>query len=217
MKNTWRIDRIKKKKARKLKQEIASWGLDYVYELRKIIPKKKQQVLLKRKKRRNIKTDLYFMRKKLKKFYEFKTLKKFMFLLYSNKYSNKYLGYSYTYLLEARLEMILYRSNFFISILEARQAIIHKHVLVNGKIINKAHYLVNIGDIIMLKNYKQNLIKYKILANKLTAKQILINYPSYLEVNYKLFSIILIKNPVSNEISFPFLLNLDLMKYNSIL
>lgn len=164
----------------------------------------------------SIKRNLFWMRKKLKKFYEFKTLKKFILILYPKKLYNKRLGYSYAYLLEARLEVILYRANFFISILEARQAIIHKHVLVNGYVINKPHYIIKIGHIITLNTFVNNILKYKLLAKILLQKQILINYPPYLEVNYRLFSIMLIKNPETFEVPFPFLLNFEFMKYRSI-
>jgi ribosomal protein S4 len=103
--------------------------------------------------------------------------------------------------------------------LAARQAIIHLKILVNGFIMNKPNYLLKVGDVITLnktvinrlnfyKNLKRKTIRYKRL--------LLVNYPIYLEVNYKLLSIIFIKNPQVNEIPFPFLLNLELMKYRSI-
>ena len=170
----------------------------------------------KTRQKQHLKRNLYLMRKKLKKFYEFKTLKKFMFILYPKKSLIKKLGYSYAYLLEARLEVVLYRSNFFISILEARQAIIHKHILVNGIIINKPHYVLKIGQIITWNHFFNFVTKYKALCEMLLNKQILINYPAYLEVNYTVFSLMLIKNPETAEVPFPFLLNLELMKYRSI-
>ena len=154
----------------------------------------------------------------MKKFYNFKTLKKFNTLLYLNK-NHSYLGFSYIYLLESRLEVILYRANFFISILAARQAIIHGKILINGFIINKPNILLNINDIITLnmstfdrRNFYYDL-KIKL---KKTKRCILVNYPKYLEVNYKLGSIIFIKLPIISEVPFPFLINLELLKYSSI-
>jgi small subunit ribosomal protein S4 len=191
---------------------IVIGGLDFVYHLNY----EQKREFFKRKKT-SLKIDLYLMRKKLKKFYGFKTLKKFMFLLYSNRRFSKRLGCSYSYLLEARLEVLLYRANFFTTILEAKQAVIHKHILVNGRVLNKSHYLVNIEDIITIKLTKINRIeKYVSLLARLKLKQILINYPAYLEVNYKIFSLMLIKNPETSEVLFPFLFNLEAMKYRSL-
>lgn len=188
-------------------------GLDFVYHLNTLF---KTEIL--KKKKKSLNRDNFLLKKKLKKFYSFKTLKKFNTLLYSTK-NHSYLGFSYIYLLESRLEVILYRANFFISILAARQAIIHGKILINGFIINKPNIFLNVNDIITLnmstfdrRNFYYDL-KIKL---KKTKRCILVNYPKYLEVNYKLGSIIFIKLPIISEVPFPFLINLELLKYSSI-
>jgi len=205
-------------------------GLDFVYHLNianffgegindnknKVIRKEKK--MLKRRPRRSgLKRDILFLRQKLRKFYEFKSFKNFKFLLYSKLHYKKNLGLSYIYLLEGRLEVVLYRANFFVSILAARQAITHFKVLVNGFIVNKPNYLLNVGDIVTLNKIgKDRFYFYKKYLRWRTFrkyKNILLNYPKYLEVNYKLLSVMFIKIPQIQEVPFPFLLDLELMQY----
>ena len=54
-------------------------------------------------------------------------------------------------LLERRLDMVVYRSNFAPTIFSARQLVSHKHILVNGKSVNIPSYLVKDGDTIEVK------------------------------------------------------------------
>lgn len=68
-------------------------------------------------------------------------------------------------LLERRLDVILYRSQFVKNIPTARQLISHKKVIVNDKIISTPSYLAKPGDIISIKNnHRINLYK-QITAN----------------------------------------------------
>lgn len=55
-------------------------------------------------------------------------------------------------LLERRLDMVVYRSNFAPTIFAARQLVSHKHVFVNGKFLNVASYQVKDGDVITIKD-----------------------------------------------------------------
>jgi ribosomal protein S4 len=66
-------------------------------------------------------------------------------LLYQGYFSKNFFS-----LLERRLDVILYRSNFAKNILLARQLVSHKKILVNNKIINIPSYTVSPGDIITL-------------------------------------------------------------------
>lgn len=61
-------------------------------------------------------------------------------------------GSNFLILLERRLDSMVYRLGFATSRAEARQLISHKHILVNGKCINIASYLVRAGDVISVKN-----------------------------------------------------------------
>ncbi len=61
-------------------------------------------------------------------------------------------GFNFLVLLERRLDSMVYRLGFATSRKEARQLVSHKHILVNGKCVNIASYLVKAGDVISVKN-----------------------------------------------------------------
>ena len=61
-------------------------------------------------------------------------------------------------LLEKRLDVVLFRSNFVETLLEARQLILHGHILVNNILIINPKYMVEPADIISVReNIKENL------------------------------------------------------------
>ena len=51
-------------------------------------------------------------------------------------------------LLESRLDTLIYRANFVPTMYAARQTVGHKHVKVNGKIVNIPSYTLKPGDIV---------------------------------------------------------------------
>ena len=55
-------------------------------------------------------------------------------------------------ILESRLDNIVYRFGFFKTRRACRQAVSHKHITVNNRIVNIASYLVKEGDIITLSD-----------------------------------------------------------------
>ena len=59
-------------------------------------------------------------------------------------------------LLERRLETVIYRMNFAITMEHARQLISHGHVLVNGKIVKTSSFLINDLDTISIKKTQIN-------------------------------------------------------------
>jgi small subunit ribosomal protein S4 len=54
-------------------------------------------------------------------------------------------------LLERRLDNVVYRLGFASTRRQARQFVVHGHILVNGKKLNIPSYLVSAGDIIEVK------------------------------------------------------------------
>ena len=54
-------------------------------------------------------------------------------------------------LLERRLDNVVYRLGFGVSRTQARQIVNHRHITVNGKIVNIPSYSVKVGDVIGLK------------------------------------------------------------------
>lgn len=53
--------------------------------------------------------------------------------------------------LEKRLDNLVYRLGFGLTLRQARQMVVHGHIQVNGKKINIPSYRVNIGDVICLR------------------------------------------------------------------
>lgn len=58
--------------------------------------------------------------------------------------------------LERRLDNIIYRMGLARTRSEARQRVLHKHILVNDKIVNVPSYLISEGDEISIKESSQN-------------------------------------------------------------
>ena len=63
--------------------------------------------------------------------------------------------------LERRIDNVIFRLGFARTRMEARQIVDHRHVLVNGKLVNIPSYLVSIGDKIEIKESKKDAQRYK--------------------------------------------------------
>ena len=64
-------------------------------------------------------------------------------------------------MLERRLDSVVFRMGFARTRREARQVVGHKHVTVNGKVINIASYLIKAGDVIEISEKAKSLQRYK--------------------------------------------------------
>ncbi len=62
---------------------------------------------------------------------------------------------------ESRLDNIIFRMALARTRKEARQIVIHKHVLVNGKAVNVPSYLVKAGDVVEIREKSKGLQRYK--------------------------------------------------------
>ncbi len=63
--------------------------------------------------------------------------------------------------LECRLDNITYRLGFGASLRQARQMVVHGHILVNGKRVDRPSYEVKVGDVISLKEKSQSVQMFK--------------------------------------------------------
>ncbi|MDR1177340.1 MAG: 30S ribosomal protein S4 [Spirochaetaceae bacterium] len=64
-------------------------------------------------------------------------------------------------LLERRLDNVVYRLRFASSRSQARQVVLHGHILVNGKKVNIPSYLVRSNDVVEIKEPSKNLVIIK--------------------------------------------------------
>ena len=65
------------------------------------------------------------------------------------------------FILESRLDNVVFRMGLARTRREARQIVDHKHVLVNGKCVNIPSYLVKAGDTIEIKEKCKGSERYK--------------------------------------------------------
>ncbi len=70
-------------------------------------------------------------------------------------------GESLFMLLEQRLDNVIYRRRFATSRSQARQIVLHNHVLVNGTSVNIPSYLVKPNDVVEIKASSKNLAVIK--------------------------------------------------------
>lgn len=92
---------------------------------------------------------------------------------------------SVLFLLESRLDIVLYRLNFFKHPRAARIFVQNKNVLINNKIVSNLNYHLYLHQVISVKKKYKNFF-YKTLVRKLKNEEVVFNNPKYIEVNYKL-------------------------------
>lgn len=81
-------------------------------------------------------------------------------------------------LLETRLDTVVYRSNLVPTVFAARQFINHKHIKVNGSIVNIPSYRLKPGDVIEVRDKSKDL---NILLESLQKMER--DVPDYIELN----------------------------------
>ncbi|MBU6339609.1 MAG: 30S ribosomal protein S4 [Rickettsiales bacterium] len=101
-------------------------------------------------------------------------------------------------LLESRLDAIVYRANFVPTVFAARQFVSHKHVTVNGKVVNIPSYRVQIGDVIQVREKSRKLAIVMDSVQKMER-----DVPSYLQLNKDTFSIQMTVKPAFAEVPYP--------------
>ena len=104
-------------------------------------------------------------------------------------------GVVFMQILESRLDNLVYRMGFANTRRQARQLVNHGHITVNGKKVDIPSYLVNVGDVIAVKEKSKNLV---IVKNALEAS---LNNVAYVEVNKEEVSGKFIRLPERNELT----------------
>ena len=106
---------------------------------------------------------------------------------------------------ENRLDNILYKSKFSLSLRNARQLILHDKVFVNNKSIRIPSYTVKQGDLIKINPKYSFLIEENLKSINLWTIP-----PKHLTINYKTLEIIVgNSNHLNSAVNFPFHLNLE--------
>ena len=105
-------------------------------------------------------------------------------------------------ILERRLDNVVYRLKLATSRVQARQIIVHGHVLVNGKLVYSPSFLVGVNDKISLK---PTVLEKKGFLERVIDKRlnIGIKVPEWLELDKKQRQGIVLRFPVRSDLQVP--------------
>ena len=101
--------------------------------------------------------------------------------------------------LERRLDNVLFRLGLARTRMEARQIVDHRHITVNGKIVNIPSYLVSVGDVIEVKETARDSQRYKDVL-EVTGSRIV---PSWLSMDQENLKGVVNALPTRSEIDVP--------------
>jgi len=101
-------------------------------------------------------------------------------------------------LLESRLDAVVYRSKFVLTVFQARQFISHGHVLVNGKRVTIPSYRLSTGDVVEVRQRSRELgIVQEAIAS--TERDV----PDYLSVDFDKMSATYTAVPKLADVPYP--------------
>jgi len=109
-------------------------------------------------------------------------------------------------LLERRLDAVIYRSCFVPTVFAARQFVNHKHVMVNGRVVNIPSYQVKEGDVIEVR---ENSKKIPMVAISIDSGER--EVPEYIEADSKALKATFLRIPTLDEIPYPVQMELSLI------
>ena len=102
-------------------------------------------------------------------------------------------------LLELRLDNVMFRLGYGRTRTEARQIVDHRHVLVNGKIVNIPSYQVKPGDTIEIKEKAKSATRYKDILEVTGGRTV----PAWLEADHENLSGKVVAVPTREQIDVP--------------
>ena len=109
-------------------------------------------------------------------------------------------------LLERRLDTVIYRAKFAITVFSARQLINHGHVKVNGKKVNIPSFLVSEKDSIEIKDKSKELV---VVVGSLVSKER--DIPDYIQMDEKNKIAKLVRVPKFSEVPYPTIMEPNLV------
>ncbi len=118
---------------------------------------------------------------------------------YFNKASNikeGKTGENLLFILESRLDNVIYRLGWASSRAEARQLVVHEHFMLNGKKVNIPSLLVKTGDVISINEKSSKSSKFKSILEVNGSRPV----PKWLEVNNETLSAKKLAMPAREDI-----------------
>ena len=102
-------------------------------------------------------------------------------------------------LLERRLDAFVLRAGFARTISQARQVVVHRHILVDGQLVDRPSYRVKPGQVIQVKPKSQTSPLFMVAAQGQHA-DVLPKVPEYLKVDITKLRAELVREPKRSEV-----------------
>ena len=107
-------------------------------------------------------------------------------------------GESLVELLEMRLDALVLRAGFARTIAQARQDVVHRHIMVDGKIVDRPSFRVKPGQVIQVPR-SQVMVPFQVAAAG-THRDVLPEVPQYLNVELEKLTATLVRRPKRDEV-----------------
>lgn len=108
-------------------------------------------------------------------------------------------GESLVELLEMRLDALVLRAGFARTIAQARQDVVHRHIMVDGKIVDRPSFRVKPGQTLQVKPKSQTSVPFEIAAEGIN-QEALPATPDYLDVDIARLKATLVRRPKRAEV-----------------
>ena len=108
-------------------------------------------------------------------------------------------GESLVELLEMRLDALVLRSGFARTIAQARQDVVHRHIMVDGKVVDRPSFRVRPGQTIQVRPRSQVMVPFLAAASG-AHRDVLPPVPDYLTVELEKLSATLVRRPRREEV-----------------
>lgn len=101
--------------------------------------------------------------------------------------------------LESRLDALVLRAGFGRTTAQARQIVVHRHLLVDGKLVDRPSYRVKPGQTIQVKPRSQAMVPFQVAAAG-AHRDVLPEVPEYLDVQLEKLRFELVRRPKRAEV-----------------
>lgn len=101
--------------------------------------------------------------------------------------------------LETRLDALVLRAGIARTIAQARQFVVHRHIMVDGNIVDRPSFKVKVGQTIQVKPKSQTMVPFQIAAEG-TNRDVLPAVPGYLDVDLAQLKATLTRRPEAAEV-----------------
>ncbi len=98
--------------------------------------------------------------------------------------------------LESRLDATVLRAGFARTIYQSRQAVVHRHILVNGRRVDRPGYLLKAGDVVSIAPRSRDMVPFQIAAAGGHPQL----PPAYLSVDLADLQAVVLRTPVRSEV-----------------